>query len=288
MTKSFNLDRSYFFTTFLAAALTLAAWTVTTGINGLQNSPQQVIPAGELHARYVVEYGTDERNDCLIFEYPCATITHAMHIASVSDPIVVDVGTYHALLRHDSYPTLPDVSKNHIQNQIYVHDYKSAQNARFFMKPVFLAILGLLLFFSFTEAHRRISIVHHPDFKQWPPAEIQTITDSSCLSDEKVFLNKLNAILEKHISDDRFNVELLASEMNMSSRNLRRKTRSFLGESPVAILRRCRLEMAREMLLKNTDNISQIAYQCGFSDPGYFTRCFRLEYGTLPSQYKAA
>ena len=41
-------------------------------------------------------------------------------------------------------------------------------------------------------------------------------------------------------------------------------------------------------LMKNNDRItvSEIAYQTGFSDPAYFSRCFKNIYGMTPSQYK--
>ena len=43
-----------------------------------------------------------------------------------------------------------------------------------------------------------------------------------------------------------------------------------------------RLSMA-EMLLKNTDlNVSEIAYQCGFGDASYFSRCYKKAKGVAP------
>ena len=34
-------------------------------------------------------------------------------------------------------------------------------------------------------------------------------------------------------------------------------------------------------------NISEIAYEVGFNDPKYFTRCFSKEFGVSPSSYPA-
>jgi len=43
--------------------------------------------------------------------------------------------------------------------------------------------------------------------------------------------------------------------------------------------------MAIELLDKQESNISEIAYQTGFSSPTYFSKCFQEEYGVLPSNY---
>jgi AraC-like DNA-binding protein len=288
MTKSINLDRPFILSTLLAVVLILATWAGAADFAGLQDDPEQIWQTRELQTRYVLKSGTDERNDCLMSENPCATISHAVHVASASDPIVVDTDTYRESLRLDNYLPLVSADENHLRDKIYVHDINNVQNVQFLKNLMYFTTFGSLLILSFIEIRRRISSLQHGDILYQQAAVAQTVPETGKPSVEKAFIKKMNSLLEKHISDERFNVEMLALEMNMSSRNLRRKTRVILGESPVAILRRFRLERAREMLSRNTDNVSQIAYQCGFSDPGYFSRCFRLEYGTQPSQYKAA
>ena len=43
-------------------------------------------------------------------------------------------------------------------------------------------------------------------------------------------------------------------------------------------------------LLQNRNNevlsIAQIAYQCGFKDPGYFTRVFKKSFKISPTEYR--
>jgi len=47
------------------------------------------------------------------------------------------------------------------------------------------------------------------------------------------------------------------------------------------------LNLARELIIRNrlthNMNISEIAYEVGFNDPKYFTRCFTKHFGTTPS-----
>ena len=46
-------------------------------------------------------------------------------------------------------------------------------------------------------------------------------------------------------------------------------------------------EMIKELIIRNrlthNMNISEIAYEVGFNDPKYFTRCFTKHFGTTPS-----
>ena len=48
-----------------------------------------------------------------------------------------------------------------------------------------------------------------------------------------------------------------------------------------------RLNAARQMLLeKKSLNVSEVAYRCGFSDPKYFSRCFKKAMGVTPSEIR--
>lgn len=62
---------------------------------------------------------------------------------------------------------------------------------------------------------------------------------------------------------------------------------SLTRQSAGQFIRNYRLNLARELLLKNkvnrTMNISEIAYEVGFNDPKYFTRCFTKHFNVTPS-----
>ncbi|MDP9041826.1 MAG: AraC family transcriptional regulator [Bacteroidota bacterium] len=40
-----------------------------------------------------------------------------------------------------------------------------------------------------------------------------------------------------------------------------------------------------KLLGKNAGNISEIAFETGFSSPSYFTKCFKRKFGLLPAAY---
>lgn len=65
-----------------------------------------------------------------------------------------------------------------------------------------------------------------------------------------------------------------------------RDFRHVTGTTPTQYILNLRLENARE-LLENTElSIGQIAGECGFSDPLYFSRCFQKRFAQSPRQYR--
>ena len=64
---------------------------------------------------------------------------------------------------------------------------------------------------------------------------------------------------------------------------------SLVGQPAGQFLRNYRLNIAYELILKNKKtknmNISEIAYEVGFNDPKYFSRCFKNNYGMQPKEY---
>lgn len=101
--------------------------------------------------------------------------------------------------------------------------------------------------------------------------------------DEK-FLNKVEEVIEKHISEEEFNMDDFCSEVAMSRTQLHRKLKALTGKSATLYIRTVKLLKAKKMIQEKTGNISEIAYSLGFSSPTYFTRCFKEEFGHPPSE----
>ncbi len=102
--------------------------------------------------------------------------------------------------------------------------------------------------------------------------------------DEK-FLEKLQQILDKEISNSEFSSDNFASSVGMSRMQLHRKLKSLLGVSATEFLRNERLKTAIVLLEKGNGNISEIAYSVGFNDVSYFSKCFKEVYNVTPSEY---
>lgn len=99
---------------------------------------------------------------------------------------------------------------------------------------------------------------------------------------ESEFLIRLRAIIREHLDDSQFSVERLGEEMGLSRAQLYRKVKALTGLSPVELFRKARLEQAHHLLQTTEMSISEIAYAVGFSTPGYFSKCYKDEFGVSP------
>ena len=102
--------------------------------------------------------------------------------------------------------------------------------------------------------------------------------------DEK-FIEKLQNILDKNLSNSEYTAENFAVEIGMSRMQLHRKLKSLLGVSSTEFLRNERLKVGAELLKKGNGTISEIAYSIGFSDVSYFSKCFKEIYQCTPTEY---
>jgi AraC-like DNA-binding protein len=74
--------------------------------------------------------------------------------------------------------------------------------------------------------------------------------------------------------------------MKLSKMQLYRKLKALTGMSPTLVVRDLRLTEASKLIRKGELNVSEVAYEVGFTDPSYFTRAFKEKFDTAPSQYK--
>ena len=111
------------------------------------------------------------------------------------------------------------------------------------------------------------------------------INDINVTSADKTFLKKALDIINNHISDETFSVDVFANEIAMSRFQLRRKLIALVGESPSDLIRRIRLTRAAKLLEQNFGNISEIAAEVGFNNPANFAHSFKVHFGVSPSEY---
>jgi signal transduction histidine kinase/DNA-binding response OmpR family regulator len=104
---------------------------------------------------------------------------------------------------------------------------------------------------------------------------------------ENEFLLSIRLFVEEHISDTQFNMDMLCQHLAMSHPQLHRKITALTGESTGKFVRSIRLSKAKELLLNSDLTVSEIAYETGFSEPGYFTKVFSKEFDQSPSAFRA-
>ncbi|MEL7534180.1 MAG: helix-turn-helix transcriptional regulator, partial [Bacteroidota bacterium] len=74
--------------------------------------------------------------------------------------------------------------------------------------------------------------------------------------------------------------------VHLSATQLFRKMKALTGHPPMSFVRKIRLHKAKELLFSTELSVSEIAYDLGFSDPHYFSRAFKKEFGQSPSQVR--
>jgi AraC-like DNA-binding protein len=83
-----------------------------------------------------------------------------------------------------------------------------------------------------------------------------------------------------------YQAALLAKELQVSQRQLRRYTHASFGRSPQDWLNEQRLVKAAE-ILKRTRAVKVAAFDLGFKQLSHFSREFKLHYGISPAKYLA-
>jgi signal transduction histidine kinase/ligand-binding sensor domain-containing protein/DNA-binding NarL/FixJ family response regulator len=99
------------------------------------------------------------------------------------------------------------------------------------------------------------------------------------------FVNKLKQVISDHYWDPMLMRPQMAAMMAVSERQLQRKVKALIDETPVGILREYRLEKAA-VKLKEGLQVGIVADQCGFSSLSYFASCFKKKYGLSPKKYQ--
>jgi AraC-like DNA-binding protein len=111
------------------------------------------------------------------------------------------------------------------------------------------------------------------------PKEIQAES-----MDDK-FIKRITEIIDQHISDTTFGVELFAREAGMSVPQLYRKLNALTGFTPNDLIRDMRLQHAADLLKQRSGNVADAAYQSGFNNMSYFSKCFKDKFGSTPTEF---
>jgi len=121
------------------------------------------------------------------------------------------------------------------------------------------------------------------------PAALARKKGVSCLTraDEQ-FITRLMDHAEKTWSEVSLKVDDLNKPVGCSKPQLYRKMLLLTGKSPITFIKEYRLNGALALLNKGAGNVSQIAYEAGFSSPSYFAKCFQRRFGQSPTEYLAA
>jgi signal transduction histidine kinase/DNA-binding response OmpR family regulator len=105
------------------------------------------------------------------------------------------------------------------------------------------------------------------------------------VSMEEQFLHKATQVVHAHMADTDFDSTYFAAEMALSRAQLHRKIKALTNKTTNDFIRTIRLNRAAELLKEHTDNVTQIAYETGFSSLSWFAKVFKEKFGVSPSEY---
>jgi len=173
-------------------------------------------------------------------------------------------------------PVILLTAKNSIDDRIEC--YQAGADS-YISKPFDLKVLEARIH-SFL-IHKRTK---QEDFKASPQINISSLDYTP--QDEQ-FIEKMISVVEENLTDDQFDVVTLGNALGLSKSTLYRKTKALLDLSPSEFVKNIRLKHACQMMEKDKSiSVSEVAFATGFSDPRYFSTCFKAEFGITPSEYQ--
>ena len=121
-------------------------------------------------------------------------------------------------------------------------------------------------------------------FSKQPQAIAQMLATNPM---DKEMLDRAMAIIEQHLDNTDFNVNIFAREMGMARTNLFTKLKAVTGQTPNDFILSIRLKKGAVMLRNNPElNITEISDRIGFSSSRYFSKCFKEIYHVSPLAYR--
>ena len=103
---------------------------------------------------------------------------------------------------------------------------------------------------------------------------------------EDDWLENVEAIFSKILSDSQFKIDWVAGQMHLSERQFDRRLKQHTGLTPNNYLREMRLQRAKDFLHEGKySTVKEVGFAVGFYDTKYFSGLFRERFGILPSTY---
>lgn len=103
---------------------------------------------------------------------------------------------------------------------------------------------------------------------------------------DQSFMTRINELIDANLDNSEFSIADITKEFCISRSLLHIKMKSFVNTSTSNYIKNRRLMRACQ-LLREGANVSETAYRTGYSDPNYFSKVFKKEYGVTPLVWKS-
>ncbi|MEG6504850.1 helix-turn-helix transcriptional regulator [Nitratidesulfovibrio sp. 1201_IL3209] len=136
----------------------------------------------------------------------------------------------------------------------------------------------------FLESKKMELLYLHLNYLSARQGPVRSVTRSVTRSEYRAACEVYRKISQDFASS--FRLEELAREVGLTKTRLNAVFRVMHGDTVFGILRRERLEYARRLLEEGEKNITEIAYECGFSSTSHLTKVFADSFGMPPKRYQ--
>ena len=177
---------------------------------------------------------------------------------------------------------------NHISSSL--DSYAKVTHLQRRVIAVAVSVILILLVFTYyiykvyknkLRKQKEVARVFVSDREGWP-AELTHVDES-----ERHFMDRFKKKMMENMGNADIRMDDLGAEMQLSKVQLYRKVKAMTGKTPAELLKEMRLQRAYTLLQQTDKTISEIATEVGFSTPGYFSSCFKKQFGTLPTEMRA-
>lgn len=232
-----------------------------------------------LRDNLVEKYNIIEAENGLVAYEKALRFIPDMIVADIMMPVMTGVelcGKIKNDLRVSHIPVLLLTAAT--SDEFKIDSYKVGANA-YLTKPCNVVVLearisNLLL----KQAEQQVAINKRSESEAVQPAKSASL-------DEKV-LQDVIKITELYMGEADFSICKLSKEVGMSTVYLNKKISALTGKTTSEYVRYLRMKKACLLLSKTQKTISEIAYEVGYSMPKYFSKHFKEEFGSLPSEYR--
>lgn len=114
--------------------------------------------------------------------------------------------------------------------------------------------------------------------------EIEWIYDGQPVRSKDRIQHFLKA-LEESCAEE-WTLERMAEACELKRSRFTLLVSEITGDTPLRLLSRYRVELAKRLLREKSDSITQIGFDCGFNSSQYFARVFREFSGQTPGQWR--
>ena len=102
---------------------------------------------------------------------------------------------------------------------------------------------------------------------------------------DQIFMDKVNKILEKNLSTDKYTIDKLSIDIGMSRTAFYSRLREITGNPPENYIYSFKMDRALKLLASQQYTVSEIAGMLGYCDAKYFGKKFKDFYHVCPTDY---